>query len=505
MKDYYVLLVILFLYSQLAAQKHDYIWVFGYDSEVEDTLFGGSFIDFNEDEYSIYSQDLNIDFYINNTSISDSNGQLLFFTNGIQIENGFGEIITNGTGLNPGPIAESFRDFGYPLDQGALFLPNFKESGQYYLIHASREYPNNIISDHTRKLYFSKIELSDQYPGGRVLSKNQIIIDDFMEPGKVTACKHANGRDWWLLIRRYGSNEFHRILFHPEEFTEKESQIIGDSIPSPGLGQAVFAPDGSKFVSLNMIDFEKGNFLNIYDFDRCSGLLSNPTHLHYADSAASGGIAISPNSRFLYVSSSRYIYQYDLLSSNISASIDTVAVYDGFRDPFPTLFFLSQLGPDGKIYINASNGSRVLHIIHHPNLKGEACMVEQHGITLPTYNASSLPNFPNYRLGPLEGSPCDTLTVTSTLATPTRQLQLEVYPNPSTDFLYLRLSRQNTVLKAPLSWRLLSALGQEVKQLSFTNKVQEQRIEILDLSNGIYFWELRSLGGVMDSGKLVKR
>jgi PKD repeat protein len=36
-------------------------------------------------------------------------------------------------------------------------------------------------------------------------------------------------------------------------------------------------------------------------------------------------------------------------------------------------------------------------------------MVEQHGITLPTYNAASLPNFPNYRLGPLDGSPCDTL------------------------------------------------------------------------------------------------
>lgn len=133
-------------------------------------------------------------------------------------------------------------------------------------------------------------------------------------------------------------------------------------------------------------------------------------------------------------------------------------------------------------------------------------MVEQHGITLPTYNASSLPNFPNYRLGPLEGSPCDTLTITSTLATPTtRQFQLEVYPNPSTDFLYLRLSHQNAILKAPLSWRLLNAFGQEVKQFSFTDSSQEQRIEILDLPNGIYFWKLRSLDRVMDSGKVVKK
>ena len=37
--------------------------------------------------------------------------------------------------------------------------------------------------------------------------------------------------------------------------------------------------------------------------------------------------------------------------------------------------------------------------------------MEQHGIRLPTQNARSLPNFPNYRLGPIDGSPCDTLGI----------------------------------------------------------------------------------------------
>jgi hypothetical protein len=51
----------------------------------------------------------------------------------------------------------------------------------------------------------------------------------------------------------------------------------------------------------------------------------------------------------------------------------------------------------------------VLHVIHSPDEPGEACQYQQHGITLPTYNSKSIPNHPNYRLGPLDGSPCDTL------------------------------------------------------------------------------------------------
>ncbi len=188
-------------------------------------------------------------------------------------------------------------------------------------------------------------------------------------------------------------------------------QVIGDSILSPSLGQNVFSPDGTKFVELSMFSIEEGNFLNIYDFDRCTGLLSNHKQITYLDNASSGGVAISPNSRFLYVSSFVNIYQYDLWAEDIEASKDTVATWDGFIIPpvFATTFFLAQLAPDGKIYISANNGVQYLHVINSPNLPGELCDVCQHCVLLPTYNAFSMPNFPNYRLNALESSPCDTL------------------------------------------------------------------------------------------------
>lgn len=68
------------------------------------------------------------------------------------------------------------------------------------------------------------------------------------------------------------------------------------------------------------------------------------------------GLAVlyGPILAIIILSHGQYIFQFDLQSSNIAASLDTVAVNDGFYDPNPpwqTAFVLHQLGPDGKIYI----------------------------------------------------------------------------------------------------------------------------------------------------------
>jgi hypothetical protein len=82
-----------------------------------------------------------------------------------------------------------------------------------------------------------------------------------------------------------------------------------------------------------------------------------------------GGMSISPSNQFLYISSTLEVYQFDLWSDDIEASIDTVAIYDGFESPLPTSFFISQLGPDGRIYINTTT---TLVVWAEPHLKDEA-------------------------------------------------------------------------------------------------------------------------------------
>ncbi len=133
--------------------------------------------------------------------------------------------------------------------------------------------------------------------------------------------------------------------------------------------------------------------------------------MHFLGDSGFGGAAISQNSRFLYIPSNTYIYQFDLWADDIEESKDTVAVYDGYWNPFPTTFFLAQLARDGKIYISSTNGVLSMAVIENPNEKGLACNVRQHSIHLPVYYAFGIPTFPNHRLGPLDGSPCDTLGI----------------------------------------------------------------------------------------------
>lgn len=54
---------------------------------------------------------------------------------------------------------------------------------------------------------------------GSVISKNYILINDSMNVGKIAACKHGNGRDWWIVIHRVNTNRFFKFLLTPYGFT----------------------------------------------------------------------------------------------------------------------------------------------------------------------------------------------------------------------------------------------------------------------------------------------
>jgi len=399
------------------AQKHDYVWLFGYNSNPDNTNFGGSVIDFNFNPTDIYYEYRDINFGFTNASICDSTGSLLFYTNGIFIANTINEPMQNGDNLEIGSYHDNPSIWGQLLVQGSLILPVPESENLYYLFHAPLDvggYPTQYSS----KTYYSVIDMTLDNGRGAVIEKNVVAIDDILYPGYITATRHANGRDWWIVVRRYYTGEYYRLLIHPGGVENLGIQDAGPGLPHPGVGQAVFSPDGTKYANYQTVTIEGGSFLDIYDFDRCSGTFSEPVRINHIDSAWAAGVAISPNSRYLYASSFVKIYQYDLWAENIGASKDTVAIWDGFFVPpvFATTFFLAQLAPDGKIYISANNSVPYLHVINNPDLPGANCDVCQHCVELPTYNAFSMPNFPNYRLGALEGSPCDTLRQPPTAA-----------------------------------------------------------------------------------------
>jgi hypothetical protein len=124
-----------------------------------------------------------------------------------------------------------------------------------------------------------------------------------------------------------------------------------------------------------------------------------------------GGVAVSFNSRYLYVSNNTILYQYDLSSQDILSSQIIIDTYDGFQDPFATTFYQMALAPDGKIYMFCTNSTKSLGVIHNPDSSGLACHFKPHSYKLPTNAGIGAIDLPNYRLGPEDGSVCDSLGI----------------------------------------------------------------------------------------------
>ncbi|MCB9306928.1 MAG: hypothetical protein H6565_10050 [Lewinellaceae bacterium] len=96
-----------------------------------------------------------------------------------------------------------------------------------------------------------------------------------------------------------------------------------------GLRQS-YSPDGTKYIRTNDVILGEPFRVDIYDFDRCTGQLSNQ-RTKFLDYPGFGvGIAVSPDSRYLYVMRTTKAFQYDLTAADIFATETLVAEWDGF-------------------------------------------------------------------------------------------------------------------------------------------------------------------------------
>ncbi|MCY7330600.1 MAG: PKD domain-containing protein, partial [Saprospiraceae bacterium] len=103
------------------------------------------------------------------------------------------------------------------------------------------------------------------------------------------------------------------------------------------------------------------------------------------------------------------LVQYDLEAINVNSSRTLLATWDGYIDSIgvPAAFSYMQPGPDGKLYI--WGGSKYMHLVDFPDRQGLACHARQRAIKLPGYTFAAGLYYPHYRLGPIDGSSCDTL------------------------------------------------------------------------------------------------
>lgn len=371
------------------------------------------------------------------SSICDSSGNVIFYagspdvplflppstvrTQGF-IVNKYNQIISNG---------DSLRTTQYY--QEMTIVPSPANTKEFYIFQCG------VTTTPIPGFSYSLVDMSMNSGLGYVIQKN-IMLSSLPFTDAVVAVQHANGRDWWIIAKPWDTttpvNSYYVYLISPSGVSTPMIQSIGTTSINSNGSKMKFTKSGSKLYIASA-----NNMIESYDFDRCSGILSNPKTIHpvYVSGPAYYfiGMEISPDESKMYLSSiyggsnqdTSIILQLNLNAANVFASRDTITtIYKtNHVGPIPGNI---QRGPDDKIYISTNYDigdcgfgylycdtssffpeNMNLSVINYPDSLRAACDIQLYSQYLGGHRSYwGLPNNPNYELGHLIGSPCDTLS-----------------------------------------------------------------------------------------------
>ena len=351
--------------------------------------------------------------------INHKNGELFCYSNGMSIDGADNHVISGADTINYGAFWELWRlgsdnnkiNFGFTLPQGMLFLPwpGKPDSIFFATIFSDDSFVNVNLGK------YGIISKSGNSGSGKLIQKDVLFHEGGVK-NSMQAVRHANGRDWWIILIGEENVKYYIYKLDTDGISLVNIQDIGQYHKGIDIGNTYFSLDGSKFVSNDALIWNNSTVVSIFDFDRCSGTLSNgifdtiPTY----EAHLGIGTIFSPNGKYLYVNNDYELYQYDMDTEDIIQSRIVLDTYDGFQShPHPQLYITTfgywAYGPDGRLYnVSGAGSAQHMHVMHYPDEGGIASHFQQHAIKIPN-NHWTIPNFPNYRLGPLDGSPCDTL------------------------------------------------------------------------------------------------
>ncbi|WP_300568390.1 T9SS type B sorting domain-containing protein [Flavobacterium sp.] len=306
--------------------------------------------------------------------LSSNTGNLLFYTNGVQVWNKNHLVMPNGSGLLGDPSST----------QSAIIVPKPNNPNQFYVFTV------DLLSG-PNGLNYSIIDLNADGGLGDIITKNVQLATPCLE--KITVVKHANNVDFWVITHLFNSNRFVCYQITPTGVSSPIFSDVGitiDGSQQRTLGYMKSSPNG-QFLACAHSDIQSA--VQLFRFNNTTGQLSLiSTSDMDNDYLGAYGLEFSSNSKLLYItninlSNSEFksqILQYNIESQNestINASKTIVAEYTDDEFLHEGTFTALQLGPNQKIYVGRDK-FHFLGAIEKPNIQGVGCIFTPKAVDL---------------------------------------------------------------------------------------------------------------------------
>ncbi len=371
----FLLIIILILPLIATSQGEASWWFFG----------GNAGLDFNSGNPQSVTVGA-LDTFEGCSTISDSCGNLLMYSDGTTIWNANHQPMPNGTGLSGSSSSA----------QSAIIIPDLQVPNVYFVVTISLG----------AGLRYSIVDMTLAGGLGDVVPNRRDILIQQSTQEKVTATLNDAGDRYWIVTF---DNATYSSYFAGGGFiSTNPATVTNSNIPQTGSlttprGYIRLSPDGTRIVNCSVGNAGTAWLCN---FDTATGAVSNPTALSNGTSNVNRfyGAEFSPDSQLVYLNANTQNTGNGCGTSNVREVLQfNPAGGAGWNSNPVSLTGVTgaasgrsalQLGIDGRIY-HARTCQPWLGMIESPNVVGNAATYIDNAVALtaPTESREGLPPF----------------------------------------------------------------------------------------------------------------
>ncbi|PIB34394.1 hypothetical protein BFP72_02620 [Reichenbachiella sp. 5M10] len=341
-------------------------------------------IDFNDPAGTSAITDANL---INSpqgaSSVSDLNGELLFYTDGVTVWNKEHQVMLNGDNIGGDNTSM----------QGVMIMPLPGDTTTFYIFTSDPVY-----GDNTYDMRYTVVDMRRDLMRGAVVQKNMPFFTNSSE--RMTGLGLGQNMSW-LITHEYGNNQFRSYRLLPsgigEPITSSAGSVLRFDEEKNATAELQVAQSGN-YIAMAVQETTE-NFIELFEIDSLTGGVEQIAKIDIEEPvpALIYGVEFSSGTERLYVSTNSNgskLLQYDLDSIQApTAEADIMASKFELGANATLQYGALQTGADGIIYL-AIDGQTAVGTINSPAADDMSAGFVEDGFDLEGRTSRlGLPNF----------------------------------------------------------------------------------------------------------------